>query len=143
MARARAFAEAVDLGVALRATLTGPEWSDGKHELWVKEQALAPEPPFANVRSLAYLEDDFFTYWNESSGEHVEQFWQRVAERGLPFQRKDTVRDVLTRGHIRTEVEYHTITDSLVVLQQTGKISAAEVDKLGEMLRQFENRARR
>jgi hypothetical protein len=98
LARARAFAEAVDIGVELRAAKG--EGSDGTQELLWKEQALTPEPLFANLRSLAYLEDAFFTYWNEASGEHIERFWQRVRERGLPFQRRDVVGEILSRGRI-------------------------------------------
>jgi hypothetical protein len=141
LARARAFAEAIDIGVELRAAQEDGEGNDGTHELSWKEQALAPEPPFANLRSLAYLEDAFFTYWNEASGEHVERFWRRVTDRGLPFQRRDVVGEVLSRGRINNDIEYQMITDSIVIQHQVGKISPAEADRLSNMLRQFEKRS--
>ena len=90
---------------------------------------------------LAMLESIFLTEWNEGSGEDVELFWKRVAERGLPFQRRDVVREVLARGRINSETEYQTITDGIVIQQQMGRISATEADKLGRMLGQFEQRA--
>ena len=142
LARARAFAQAVDLGIELYATLPAHERDAMERgSLEWKKMALAPEPPFASLQSLAYLEDAFFTYWNEASGEHIERFWQRVTAGGLPFERKDVVRDVLSRGRIRNDIEYQTITDSIVIHQQMGKISRAEADRLSEMLGQFEKRA--
>jgi hypothetical protein len=98
MARARALAEAQQI----RATLKDERQADtvAFERVWVKEKALAPDPPFANLESLAYLEDGFLTYWNEADGDHVDRFWRLVAESGLPFQRRDIVRDVLRRGRI-------------------------------------------
>jgi hypothetical protein len=143
LARARAFAEAVDIAVALRSA---PPWDDPnlvEQYLWFKVRALPPypDPACANLQGLAQLEHIFFTEWNEGSGEYIERFWQLVAERGLPFERKDIVRAVLNRGRIRNEVEYQTITDSIVIQQQIGKISRKEADRLSVMLAQFEKRA--
>ena len=44
------------------------------------------DPVNADPRGLAQLENIFFTEWNEGSGEHVERFWQLVAERGSAFR---------------------------------------------------------
>jgi hypothetical protein len=145
LARASAFAEAVDLAVAIRSA---PPWEDKRdveHYLWCKERAVPPykDPVNANLRGLAELENIFFTPWNEGSGEDVERFWQLVAERGLPFERKDIVRDALNRGRINNEMEYQTITDAIVIQQQMGKISAAEAGRLDKMLVQFGERANR
>ncbi|MFL5227169.1 MAG: hypothetical protein ACJ8C7_02690 [Microvirga sp.] len=145
LARAQAFADAVDLAVEIRTT---PPWEDRRaveHYNWLKARAVPPyaDPMCANLRGLTQLESIFFTEWNEGSGEDVERFWKRVAERGLPFQRRDIVREVLTRGRINSETEFQTITDGIVILQQMGHISAAEADKLGRMIEQFEQRARK
>lgn len=142
MARARALAEAVDIAVKIAATRRDEFAADaiGFWRVHVKEKALAPEPPFANLESLGDLEDALFTYWNEAEGEHVDRFWQLVAEGGLPFQRRHVVREVLKRGHIRDDVERQHITDGLVILRQTGKISRQEADRLNSMLMQFEQR---
>jgi hypothetical protein len=143
LARASAFAEAVDLAVAIRSA---PPWEDRRavaHYLWCKERTIPPyrDPVNANLRGLAQLENIFFTEWNEGSGGDVERFWQLVAERGLPFERKDIVRDVLKRGRINNEMKYQTITDSIVIQEQMGEISAAEAERLAKMLGQFEERA--
>jgi hypothetical protein len=153
-ARAQAFAEAIDIGISLfvpmsegeRRNLASPpspeeeiaqmttEWSR------YKADALTPEPAFATVRSLAYLEEAYLTYWNEAAGGHVERFWQAVAERALPYKRRDILREVLNRGRIGSEAEYETVTDSLAVQQQLGMISAEEAIKLNEFLGQYEER---
>jgi hypothetical protein len=136
LARATAFAEAVDIGLTIAKAGPDIAWQDWE-ELF-KRPAIEPEPVFATLKSLAYLEDAFFTYWNEASGEHVERFWERVAKRGLPFERKHLVREVLARGRIRTEMEYQAIVDCLVMLQPLGRITDAEADRLGKMMSRFE-----
>lgn len=142
LARAGALAEAIDLSLEMYTALPARERDAmASHARDCKTRALGPEPPFANLRSLAYLEDAFLTYWNEASGEHVERFWHLVEERGLPFQRKDVVRAVLSRGRINNDIEYQTITDSIAIQQQIGKISRAEADRLSQMLGLFEKRS--
>lgn len=144
LARARALADAIDVGVELSAALpVAHRDALVTAALAWKEMALAPRPGFATTRSLAFLEQAFFEHWNHASGAHVERFWQALAERGLPFARKDLVRDVLARGRIKNEVEYEAVTDAMVVQRQLGRISAAEEETLGEMLAAFEKRAKR
>jgi hypothetical protein len=110
--------------------------------LWTKKSALEPEPPFANLRSLAYAEEAIFTEWNENVGPDVERFWQLIAERELPFERRDIIREILNRGRIRNDIEYQAVTDAMVISEQIGRISADEAQKLSDMLAAFEKRAR-
>jgi hypothetical protein len=140
LARAQAFAEAIDIGTLIAKAEPSVAWQEW--EALFKSPAISPEPAFASLKSLAYLEDAFFTHWNEASGAYVEHFWQQVAERGLPFQRRELVRDVLTRGRIRNEMEYQTIVDSWLILQQSGRISEAEAQRLSSMMEKFEQRAK-
>jgi hypothetical protein len=111
--------------------------------LWTKKSALAPEPQFANLGSLAYHVENVFTHWNEDVGPDVDRFWQFVAERGLPFERKDKIHKILNRGKIQNDVEYHAVTDAIVILQQTGKITVDEAQRLSDMLAAFEKRGQR
>jgi hypothetical protein len=140
LARARALAEAIDVGTVIAKAESDVAWQEW--EALFRTPALTPEPAFATLKSLTYLEDAFFTYWNEASGAHVERFWQQVAERGLPFQRKELVREVLARGRIRNEMEYQTIVDSWLIQQQLGRISEAEAQRLSGILEKFEQRAK-
>jgi hypothetical protein len=111
--------------------------------LWTKKSALEPEPPFANLGSLVYHEENVFTHWNEGVGLDVDRFWQLIAERGLPFERKDKIREVLDRGKIQNDVEYHAVTDAIVILRQTGKITDEEAQRLSDILAAFEKRGQR
>lgn len=120
-ARAEALAKAIDLGIAVytqhppRAVRGLPFPSAekfAKESRFLAEDALAPEPAFANTKSLAYLEDAFFTFWNESHGPHIEAFWQAVAAAKLPFEPRDIIGSILERGSIRTRIEYEHAVDA-------------------------------
>ncbi len=130
--RAKAFAEAIDLATAVRKAALGPKADLGmsRFEKKMKTKALEPEPAFAKLASLKYLEAAFFTYWNESPEPHVKTFWREVAKRGLPFHRRDWAKEALARGRITSQVEYEVVTDA------TGddRFSSAEKAKLDSML---------
>jgi hypothetical protein len=157
LVRAQALAEAIDIGMPLfrpmteaeRETIRNPASDEEQIASYrafcldIRQKVLSPEPPFAALRSLAYLEEAFFTSWNEGVGEHVEQFWQLIAERGLPFERRDVIREILTRGRIRNDIEFQAVTDAIIVLRHIGKISDEEAAQLSDMLEAFERRALR
>jgi hypothetical protein len=87
-ARANALVEAIDLARQLVAALPRAQRKAYATHLEVLERmVLDPAPGFAKLASLAELEVDFFTYWNEAAGKHVDAFWRVVAMRGLPFER--------------------------------------------------------
>jgi hypothetical protein len=150
LVRARAFAEAVDIGISIYDACP-PSDEDGlsnlpsstyaRQSLDLARQALHPEPPFANLKSLAYLQDAFFTFWNESRGAHVARFWHTLAERGLPFAREDVIGRVLQRGRIRTVLEYEHVTDTMGASTQ-GKLSTTDQQRLSDMLDAYEKKAR-
>jgi hypothetical protein len=104
--RAAALAAAIDVGAEL-----APQALVASAALW---RRIAVEPAIGHdtMAGLAALEEAFFTYWNETDGEHVERFWARVAERGLPFTRSAPIRAMIERGGIRTAIER----DGLVAL---------------------------
>lgn len=131
--RAEALAAAADIATAIR----GDEPS--AFELAVKQMALHPELGFATVSSLASLEADFFTYWNEGAGRDMEAFWREIERRRLPFRRRDVVAEVLARGRITSREDYDTVTD----LISDDRFSDAEKQKLGSMLGAYESSAAR
>lgn len=148
MRRARAYAGAVDLGIVVLDSHAGeaPNMPDGRERQdWLEwhEMALNPAPQHAAVRGLASLEEAYFTYWQEAQGAHIERFWSLVAERGLPFQRCEHVRNVPQRGRIQSRAEYDAVTDAIVIHQQLGIITAEEATDLGGMLGRFEARRKR
>jgi hypothetical protein len=87
-ARANALVEAMDIALALRDAMPrAHRKAYATHVELLARMALQPAPGFAKLSSLAELETEFFEYWNEAAGRHVETFWREVAKRGLPFDR--------------------------------------------------------
>lgn len=135
--RVQALIQAIDIGMKQVAS------DDRYHMLPALEEwkalALDPSPAFANLRSLAFLEDAFFTYWNEAPVDHqVETFWKEIAKNGLPYSRRDVLSEVLTRGSIKTDIEYDHLKESLPGHRQAGEITAEDETRILEMLKQFE-----
>ena len=137
-ARANALVEALDIA---RTLVTAMPRADRKgyatHLELVERMALDPAPAFAKLASLAYLETDFFTYWNEAAGKHVERFWREVAKRKLPFERHDVIGDILARGRISSRIEYELAVDAV------GVLAAAKQRKLSKLIGDYEKRAGR
>lgn len=105
-----------------------------------KHNALFPQPQFKKIASLKYLVSDYFTFWQEASGIYVDKFWDRIFESQLGFIRKDVFHDVLKRKKIKNIHEFDCITDSIVVHQQTGRLTADQVVDLKRYLGEFEKR---
>jgi hypothetical protein len=97
---------------------------------------------FKNLRSLAYLEDDFLIYWNESMGNHVEEFWKLLSSNNIEYERKNVLLDTLKRGRIKNIHEYHTIQDGLVIAFQEERITQDELEQLGSILSKYEEKNR-
>jgi len=109
--------------------------------LW-RDMALKPRPAFANLKSLAYLESAYFTYWNETPYEaHVKMFWKQVASEGLPFKRRDLIRELLERGRIKSDFEYEYAKDLIPGHRQLGILTDAEEIRIAEMIEAYENQA--
>jgi hypothetical protein len=106
----------------------------------VKHMALNPEPQFKKLVSLKYLENDFFIFWNESTGPDVAKFWDRVFESKLGYDRKDAIQAVLKRKKIKNIHEFDFITDNIVVYKQTGRLRQDQVNELNKYIGEFEKR---
>ena len=106
----------------------------------IKEMALHPTPQFKNIASIKHLENDFLTYWNESSGEDVEMFWRLITQYEISFERKDILKKVLLQKRIKNNVEYDHVISGISIAEQTGRISNDEALKLNQYLSAFEKR---
>jgi len=76
---------------------------------------------YFNKKSIGIIVSDFLTYYNEGGGPDVEEFWRRVQEAGLPFERKDVLGIVLNRDRVRTRSEYDIVIDTAIPASQTGR----------------------
>lgn len=105
-----------------------------------KDNALNPEPKFCNMQSLKYVYEDVFTYFQEASGECIEQFWKEIKKQNLPFKRENKVAKILKRKKINNIHEYDFVKDVIVPYEQEGFINAEEVILLDKWLGEFETR---
>jgi hypothetical protein len=134
--RAEMFVKAVDIAADV---LPGAPQADHLIQFGQQLKDLAQRPP-QTLAGLRHLEAAFFTYWNETSGPHVNRFWQLIADNDLPYARTDVIGDVLKRGRIRTITEYEVVVDSIVVAQQVGTITSEQAALLSDLIGRFEHR---
>ena len=108
-----------------------------------REWAFNPGTEFRNLKSLFYLEKDFFTFWNESSDASVELFWKEIKSAGLAFKRKDILSEIFKRKKIKNIHEFNYVIDSLVIAQQEGRITLEQATILNTYLGDFEQKSKR
>ncbi len=101
------------------------------------------EPHFQNMASLKYDIEAVFTYFQEASGETVNQFWQEIAASNLPYQRENRMEKILLSGKIRNLQEYDYVIDTIIPFHQLGLINSEDVEKLNLFLKEFENKLKR
>ncbi len=103
-----------------------------------KENALNPLPQFKNLTSLKYIVNDILTFFQESKGETVEVFWEKVNQENLGYKREDKLRKILDRRKIRGRLEYELAIDSIVAAEQGRRITKEEANLLGKLIGEFE-----
>jgi hypothetical protein len=146
--RARDLLKAMDIADDVRAAIPDASLTAAQQRLdaeflnQLRESIRNPEPPFRNRASLRYLEEEFFTYWNEAIGRDVEEFWRRIAESGLPFERKDHVRAILAARKIANRIQYEAVQDGVVLWEQEGRITAEQAAALKGYVGAYELRRR-
>jgi hypothetical protein len=143
--RANGFARACDIAIAIIRENPGIHSRDSflrLTEQW-KAMALNPEHKFRKLASLRYLEADFLIYWNESTGEHVDQFWRQIKEQNLDYARRNIISDVLKRKRIKNQIEYDSVIDNILIAQQSGAATQADTLILNQLIAEFETRKRK
>ncbi|MBO4806873.1 MAG: hypothetical protein J5554_12630 [Paludibacteraceae bacterium] len=108
----------------------------------VKNRRLNEEKKYETLQSLKYSIEDVFTYFQEGAGPDVEEFWRRIKEANLPYERENKLEKIMERGRIRNDIEYDYVIDTIVPFQQEGILSDEDVKKLNEMIEKFENKRR-
>lgn len=87
---------------------------------------------------LESIEANLLTAWNEVPLEDSAVFWRKVAEKGLPFKRRDRMKEILVAGRIKNHTEYDMVVDTVDDAVKSGRITQSDAAKLNAMLRQFE-----
>lgn len=109
-----------------------------------KHMALNPKPQFKKISSLNYLVKDVFIYFQEGTGDDVEQFWKTIKEHKLPFKRENKLLKILKKGKIKNQVEYDYVIDTIVPFQQDKMIDNSQVEQLNQLIGNFEkNKSKR
>ena len=106
----------------------------------LKEMALNPKPEFATTKSLAYLIDDVFTYFQEGTGEDVNIFWQEIKKAELPYKRENKLSKIFKRKRIKNQREYDLVIDTMIPYQQLGLIDDADIIVLNKFISDFEQK---
>lgn len=134
----------IDIAILAIESQAPKEWSEvnKKHIIntyldW-KDQLLNPKPEFHNIKSLNYLSNDIFVYFQEGSGEAVNFFWNKVNHLQLGFKRKNNLVKILKRGKINNQFEYDYVIDVIVPYQQEHLISDIEVITLNQLIKNYE-----
>lgn len=143
---AQKLSQAIDIAIESYKTVPPKLWNSSHVELFTnhliqqKQNVLFPEPRYKSLASLKYSIEDVFTYFQESSGETVEYFWEKIIASNLDYQRVNKLEKILKRGKIKGRLEYEYVKDIILVAQQTGMISQEESKQLSEMLEKYESK---
>ncbi|TXK26690.1 hypothetical protein FVR03_21590 [Pontibacter qinzhouensis] len=137
-------ARAIDIAIEAFMKTPPPGFTDSQVNQFVKvykdykESALNPLPGFRKLASLKYIVNDILTFFQESKGEAVDSFWEKVNEENLGYKREDQLRKILDRGKIRGRIEYELAVDSIVPAEQEGSITKEDASLLGKLISEFE-----
>jgi len=111
-----------------------------QHKESVKNSLLNPDPKYMNLGSLKYKIEDVFTYFNEGAGETVNEFWKKIKESGLPYERENKLEKILSKKKIRNQHEYDYVIDAMVPFVQEGTINEAEFELLNRLVGEYETK---
>lgn len=105
-----------------------------------KKQIIEAEPKFQTLASLKYDIENVFTYFQEASGATVNEFWKKIKEAKLPYERENRMENLLKRGKIRNQIEYDYVIDTIVPFRQEGLISDTEFELPGKLIGEYETK---
>jgi hypothetical protein len=97
---------------------------------------------FAVVASLKYDISNALIYFNEGSGQAIEEFWKKIKEENLPFKRENKLKKILKRKKIANDIEFDFVTDVLVPYIQEGLITQEEEMLLKQYIGDYEGKKR-
>lgn len=144
--KAKNLSQAIDIAIATIQEIPPKGFNKSHIEQFIdtyldaKNKAINPEPQFANTKSLKYIIDEVFTYFQEASGETVNVFWKRINENELPYKRKNKLAKIFKRKKIKNKTEYDFVIDVILPYQQEGLINEDEVSLLNTFIKDFEEK---
>lgn len=142
--------KAIDIAIEIFRNHSPKEWYEHKvgdinqveHTIKcykdMKQQRINAEAKYQNLASLKYCVEDVFIYFQEASGETVNEFWKKIKEANLPYERENKMGKILKRKKIRNDIEYDYVIDTIVPLEQEGVLTKEDVELLNQMIGQYE-----
>ncbi|MFC3812820.1 hypothetical protein [Lacihabitans lacunae] len=136
--------KACDIAIEAYTNYSPKNWKQSDIDWFVlctnqtKSGLIDRKPPYNNLSSLKYEYQDVFTYFQEGSGQTVEEFWKIIREEGLPYKRENKLAKILKRGKVKSHIEYDFIKDLIGPYKQEGIISESEESFLDGILVAFE-----
>ncbi len=141
--------KACDISIEVYTKFPSKDWSADlvnwfiKCALDKKEMLSNRQAPFNTLASLKYDYEAIFTFFQESSGLIVEEFWNRIKKENLPYKRENKLKKILKRKRIANDIEFDFVTDVLVPYIQEGLITQEEELLLKQYLGDFELKAKK
>jgi hypothetical protein len=105
-----------------------------------KENLIDRQAPFNTLTSLKYVYEEIFTYFQEGSGQTVEEFWKRIKEEKLPYKRENKMVKILKRKKIKNKIEFDFVIDVMIPYLNEGLISEEDIELINEMISNFEKK---
>jgi hypothetical protein len=103
-----------------------------------KNRLINRKTPFNTLVSLKDVYEEIFTYFQEGSGQMVDEFWKLIKESGLPYKRENKLAKILKRGKVKNHIEYDFIKDVIGPYLQDNMITTIEAELLDSYLMAFE-----
>ena len=113
-----------------------------KSHLQYKENIINAEPKFQNLASLRIDKNDVLAYFQETNGKTVEYFWKEIEASGINVQRVDKYQKIFKKGKITNEIEYDFVIDTMIPMNQEGKFTEDQLDKLELYINEFEKKSK-
>lgn len=138
--------KAIDIAIESFKKYTPKSWNKEELNDFIifyldcKERIENPKPEYRNMQSFKYVYPEVITYFQESTGDEVNEFWNKIKENDLPFKRENKVAKILKRKKINNDIEYDFVTDVIVPYQQEGLINDEEAILLKQYIGDFENK---
>jgi hypothetical protein len=145
---AEKLAKAIDIAIEAFLLYSPPLFTSDHIKMMIshlkseKEAALNPEAKYRSLVSLKYIIDSVFTFFQESSGETVDYFWEKISENKLGYERKNKFLTILKRNKIKGRIEYDYVIDILIVARQQNQISADDAARLQQLITDYEKKIR-
>lgn len=104
----------------------------------MKEDILNPPAQFRTAASLKITKNNILNMFQESTGKHVDYFWEQVEKNGLSAEvvRVNPIDKILKKGKISNAGEL----EIAVAFRKEGKVDASQLTLLNEYIEKFEQK---